>query len=367
MRSRLALAAAAAAVALTLPVGGSSAAAAGSPTPVLAYFYQWFNASSWNRAKIDYPLLGRYSSDERSVMRQQVRWARQVGLDGFIVSWKANPTLNRRLRRLIAVARRHRFHLAIIYEGLDFHRDPLPVEQVRADLELFAHRFAGAPPFRLLGRPLVIWSGTWRYTPAQVAEVTRGVRGSLTVLASERNRAGYARLANLVDGDAYYWSSADPFHTPGYARKLRSMGRAVHRHHGLWIAPAAAGFDARLIGGTRVVSRRGGATLRRALDVAATTAPDAIGIISWNEFSENSHIEPSERDPGGSLAVLAGLLGARAPDLADDSSGAGGGGSWSGAPLAGAVALLIGGALAVIVRRGRRSGRRRRAGEGRAL
>jgi LPXTG-motif cell wall-anchored protein len=188
-----------------------------------------------------------------------------------------------------------------------------------------------------------------------VAAVTGAVRGSLTVLASERNRAGYARVANLVDGDAYYWSSADPFHTPGYVRKLRSMGRAVHRHHGLWIAPAAAGFDARLIGGTRVVSRRGGATLRRALDVAATTAPDAIGIISWNEFSENSHIEPSRTYGFQELRTLADVLGAQPPVTADlDSSDSPATGAQYGLPLLGGfvVTLLSGGAL--LARRRRR-------------
>ena len=35
------------------------------PDPLFAYYYIWFNADSWNRAKIDYPLLGRYSSDDR--------------------------------------------------------------------------------------------------------------------------------------------------------------------------------------------------------------------------------------------------------------------------------------------------------------
>ena len=44
-----------------------------SPTPVFAYYYIWFNPSSWKRAKTDYPLLGPYSSDERTVMRQHVR------------------------------------------------------------------------------------------------------------------------------------------------------------------------------------------------------------------------------------------------------------------------------------------------------
>jgi LPXTG-motif cell wall-anchored protein len=340
--------------ALAIASGATSASA--SPVPVLAYYYQWFNASSWNRAKIDYPLLGRYSSDEGSVMRRQVAWAQQVGIDGFIVSWKGTPTLDRRLRRMVGVAQRARFHLALIYEGLDFHRDPLPLAQVRADLLQFARRYGHAAPFRLFGpRPVVVWSGTWRYTRTQVASVTRAVRGSLLVLASERNAAAYARLADVVDGDAYYWSSADPFHTPGYARKLRSMGRAVHRRHGLWIAPATAGFDARLIGGTRVVSRRGGATLRRSLDVAATTAPDAVGVISWNEFSENSHIEPSRAYGFQELRTLAQVQGARPPVTADlDSSAAPATGAQYGVPvLAGfAVTLAAGGLLVARRRRG---------------
>src|SRR5436309_10053666 len=42
----------------------SPSPAANRPIPVLAYYYIWYNPSSWNRAKIDYPLLGRYSSDE---------------------------------------------------------------------------------------------------------------------------------------------------------------------------------------------------------------------------------------------------------------------------------------------------------------
>jgi len=32
-----------------------SLAAARSPIPVLAYYYIWFNTSSWSRAKSDYP------------------------------------------------------------------------------------------------------------------------------------------------------------------------------------------------------------------------------------------------------------------------------------------------------------------------
>jgi len=79
------------------PAAPTSAAGLSSPIPTLAYYYIWFDSSSWSRAKIDYPLLGRYSSDNRAVMLQQVEWAKAAGIEGFIVSWKSTDLLNGRL------------------------------------------------------------------------------------------------------------------------------------------------------------------------------------------------------------------------------------------------------------------------------
>ena len=55
--------------------------AADSPVPVLAYYYIWFTHASWNRAKTDYPALGRYSSDDAEVMRTHIRWAKAAGIE----------------------------------------------------------------------------------------------------------------------------------------------------------------------------------------------------------------------------------------------------------------------------------------------
>jgi hypothetical protein len=134
--------------------------------------------------------------------------------------------------------------------------------------------------------------------------VTHSLRGKLLILASEKDKAGYERLADLVDGDAYYWSSVNPDTFPGYTAKLQAMSSAIHARHGLWIAPAAPGFDARLVGGTRVVPRKNGATLRKEMDAATQSSPDALGLISWNEFSENSQVEPSVRFGRRYLDVL---------------------------------------------------------------
>jgi hypothetical protein len=68
------------------------------------------------------------------------------------------------------------------------------------------------------------------------------------------------------------------------------------------------------------VPRRNGATLRGEFAAALTSSPDAVGLISWNEFSENSQIEPSRAFGDRYLRVVADILGARAPAIPDFNS-----------------------------------------------
>lgn len=275
-----------------------------NPVPAFAYYYIWFDASSWNRAKIDYPLLGKYSSDDPNVMRQHIKWAKAAGLTGFLVSWKSTTSLNRRLGQLEQIAEEEDFKLGIIYEGLDFNRNPLPVSQIENDFDYFIQNFSSKPAFQYKSKPLVIWSGTWKFTPDQVSQVTSSRRNSLLILASERNVQGYQRLASLVDGDAYYWSSVNPDTFSGYQDKLSAMGAEVHKDGGLWIPPAAPGFDATQIGGKTNVDRKNGDTFLTQINTAEASSPDILGIISWNEFSENSYIEPSQKYGSQYLDIL---------------------------------------------------------------
>lgn len=275
------------------------------PVPALAYYYIWFDPQSWDRAKKDFPLLGHYSSDDAAVMRQHIRWAKAAGIDGFIVSWKSNDKLNHRLDQLVGIADEENFKLAIIYESLDFHRNPLPLNQVGSDLTYFIEHYSRHPAFDLFEKPLIIWSGTWEFPVDEIRKITENMREHALILASEKNLEGYQRLSAFVDGDAYYWSSVNPNTHSGYSDKLLAMGDAIHKNNGIWIAPAAPGFDARLIGGNSVVERKEGETLRTELKTALQSLPDAIGLISWNEFSENSHIEPSQNYGNLYLKVLA--------------------------------------------------------------
>jgi hypothetical protein len=310
--------------------------------PVLAYYYQWFSHKSWDRAKIDYPLAGRYSSDNTSIMKKQIAEAKSAGINGFIVSWKSTPTNNRRLEALIRVARAADFKLAVIYQGLDFYREPLPVQRIADDMQLFKTRYASDPVFDIFAKPLLIWSGTWKFSESDIERVTTPLRASALVLATEKSPEGYKRVARYFDGNAYYWSSVDPATNGRYQERLKAMAATVHKSGGLWIAPFAPGFDARLVGGAREVPRRDGQTLHMEYNAAISSSPDGLGLISWNEFSENTHAEPSERYGNSTLQELTSLI--RGPSVQespaiDDSDDPGKDGILSvGAAL---VALLL--------------------------
>ncbi len=352
-------------LALATPVGSSAPArggqAAAPNVPVFAYFYQWFDHSSWRRAKIDFPLAGRYSSSDRRVLTQQVAAARGAGIDGFLTSWKGTPTLDSRLQLLLHVARRQHFDVGVVYEGLDFQRHPLPLAVVRSDLVTLVDRWGHQLRSRYFGRPVIIWTGTDQLSVSAIRSVRRSLGQRAYLLASAKSAQDYDRVAGVVDGDAYYWSSAHP--GTSYTRdRLDALSAAVHRHHGIWLAPATAGFDGRPLHHHRVVARAGGHTLVQSLQDAFASNPDAVGVISWNEWSENTYIEPGQRYGAQELDALHAYLrpGEARPaatlGTADRSAHQGpslGGQGWTGSRAGAVLAVATALGCLVLFRRAR--------------
>jgi Glycosyl hydrolase family 71 len=356
----------------TSPISRTRAAALAPSPVVFAYYYQWFSRTSWQRAKIDLPLVGDYDSSDTSVMREQIVQAKSAGISGFIVSWKDTPLDDSRLELLMKVAAQEQFKLAMIYQGLDFNRNPQPVSRVADDFVAFLDKYASNPVFyRVDGKPLTIWSGTWAFSYSQVSQVTRAVRPHMLVLSTEKDLAGFERLAAVTDGDAYYWSSVNPGSDGGYQVKLDQMSQAIHAKGEYWIAPFAPGFDARLLGGQRNVPRNNGQTLTTEYDTAVKSGPNMLGLISWNEFSENTYVEPSHNYGSQALDVLRQLrssatgLASGAPDPNASAPAAGPASArtdvspWPNVLLLSGFALALVGAVAVVGYVRRRRVRRR--------
>ena len=358
---------------LCVPIVAASATptpASGSHVPVYAYFYQWFERGSWDRAKQDFPLVGQYSSDDPHVLREQIMQAQWAGIDGFLTSWKSNVPLNRRLQLLLRMAALTHFDVGVVYEALDFYRTPLPIRKVKSDLKLLVNRW-GTAMHSAFGRPVIIWTGTNEYTRNQIASVHAALGSRALLLAASKNVPDYRRIADLVDGEAYYWSSANP-RSDNTAQKLKELAAAVHRHHGIWICPAAPGFDGRPLGHTRVIDRADGSTFALSLETAAHSSPDAIGVISWNEWSENTYVEPGQRYRRQELKVLHSytstgnaMIGVSHASTSGQSHS-----GWTGLRAGGILVVMTGLGIAVLITIGRRpapSHRRDRKSHSRAV
>ena len=63
-------------------------------------------------------------------------------------------------------------------------------------------------------------------------------------------------------------------------------------------------------------------TLRQRLNLAIQSAPDAIGLISWNDFANNTHIEPSQQYGTSTLELLKEVNEINSPTVMDFDSNA---------------------------------------------
>jgi hypothetical protein len=66
-------------------------------------------------------------------------------------------------------------------------------------------------------------------------------------------------------------------------------------------------MDACLVGYPSQVEHKHGNIFPQEVTTAMASSADAFGIISWNEFSVNTHIEPSKSLGSQSLHVLSGI------------------------------------------------------------
>jgi hypothetical protein len=246
-----------------------------APVPLLAYYSMAHEADSWNSEASDVPLLGRYSSDDPAIVRKHIRLAKQAGIDGFIVSWRNTPRFNARLEQLLATADGEDFKLAISYQGLDAQDNPLALSKVGADLDYFVRHYSRHAALTIFGKPVIIWSGIWQYSPEDVASVTNTRRQRLLVLASARDLDEYQRVADSVD----VTPTTGHRQTRRRTRLLRELGswQRCPFPGGLWFAPRRPASSSSPAGGRSIATM---GSLCAGREAATASTPDAIGLIS---------------------------------------------------------------------------------------
>lgn len=324
-------------------VGGTSEAAprAAQKAPVLAFYYLWWSSRHWiDRLGPHYPITDRTlplpavtaadgcqphpsfpgvqitdvprtltSQDDPAVIDEDVRQAAAAGLSGFVVNWRgtgqphqslASVSYNRRLKHLVDAvhalnASGTPFTLWFSYKASD---TVLTRSYIRNDLnylrQTYAHDGAFAHPYGS-SRPALIWMGSRKYSTRTLAAISGAFRASFYLVGDENWRT-WKGHSEYFDADQYYWSSQNPYQNPRSFTQLRRLAAMVRASGKRWFAPFAPGFDAQLLGtGHGCVPRRGGDTMRALYRGNATTNPDAMLLISWNEVAEGTYVEPLQR------------------------------------------------------------------------
>jgi hypothetical protein len=303
------------------------AAATAAEPLVGGYYYPWYYPDRWIREPVTHtPRLGWYSSDDRDVATQHVRWAKEAGLDFLLVSWlTATGHEGKNLDAAVLPALdAEGLRFAILYETplalglpagkpIDFAAR-LPDGKVTGDrfvehFDLLADRYLAHPRYlRLAGRPVV------------VVYLVRDMVNAAPALAQVRERLGARGIDLHLIADAVYWAPVETwdwklladhfqavtaynmYYRPDFlaaVEKQFAAAEATARGRGLRLVPSVMpGYDdTPLRGVDRVtINRRRGAFYRESWKVAERfVGPDQplLLVTSFNEWHEGTELEPS--------------------------------------------------------------------------
>jgi hypothetical protein len=340
------------------PSSATPAATATAKPRVFAYYYLWWSADHWrsslgkNFPTSANPLplpatLGAsgcgtasrytgnhltdvprqiYSQDDPGLIESDVRQAAGAGLTGFVVNWvgtgaatqstTSNP-YSRRLQVLVDAVHKVNaagipFKLWLSYKASARVLSPA---QIQNDWKYFVSKYGSDKAFDRVqsAKPTVIWQGSRKYSVTTLKALSTRFRSSLRILGDETNWS--AARNPYLDGDAYYWSSQNPYTNPqsfgqlaALAKNVRAGGKNPDGSNKVWVAPITPGYNKQIAGGSACVPRKGGATLRTLFARNGATKPDDFGLISWNEITEGTYVDPMTRYGSEELSVLKLLL-----------------------------------------------------------
>ncbi len=279
------------ALALTLLPGAPSAQAQRQPT-VLAYFYGWFNVDQWNDPQLVDRPAEPYNSADGGVMARQIGQAQSAGIDGFVMSWFGpdEPYTTGVFHGLLDQAAAHGFRAAV---DVDMGQGFLStVESAQNAVSYAVHTLANHPAYlRYDGKPVIFFWKQQRFSPAQWREIRAQVDPDHnTIWIAEGDALAYVGVFDGLNLYNIAWSGNPAGTNASWASRTMSRG-------GYFVATAMPGFDESRLGRANPVvrSRGNGDYFRRSFAGAAAANPHMIIITSWNEFPENSHIEPSQQ------------------------------------------------------------------------
>jgi hypothetical protein len=266
---------------------------------VVAFYYSWFDQSTWTYDKLSDLPAEPYVSSDRGVMGRHIDQAKAAGIDAFIVAWYGPGGGNQtepNLAAMLEEANARGFKIGVLFETTS----PFfgGVGDVTGALQHLQSTHVNHPAFlRVDGRPVVFF---WRPTLYGV-DTWRSIRSQVdpnfsNVWISEGVDTSYLAV---FDGHHLYsntWNPPADLNTTNQkfagrvAQARESYGAAKY-----WVATVMPGYnDVKIRGGGGFArDREGGNYFAQSWQAAIASNPSWIVINSFNEWPEGSYIEPS--------------------------------------------------------------------------
>jgi hypothetical protein len=270
---------------------------------------------------VDVPAEGLYDQTQPSTFENHIALAQGAGIKGFLADWQGtgataqrtsssgyNGRLDLLVRTVDAYNSTHGtgFGLGLAYASFgDYSR---PASELIADLRYFVAQYGADPAFKNLysPKPIVMWLDSRKFSAQTIRQVSAAVQPYVFLLGDE-TASSWPSDGQYLDGTSYYWSTQDPWDNARAGSAVQQLATEVRADGKRWFAPFIAGYDKQLMGGT-CVQRRGTDTLATLWRLNGATRPDAWFGISWNEFVENTYLEPTKRYGRTYLDALAALI-----------------------------------------------------------
>jgi len=288
------------------------------PKKVLAFYYpwygnpqvsgRWFHWSNVDEAKkqigssTHYPILGPYDSHDPKVVEQHCRWAKEAGLDGFIVSWwHPNDFHDRAMPLILDTAQKFGLEVTAYFETV-------PTRTREQALEYVMHllnRYGKHPAWlKLNGKPVIFVYGRaigeigldgWLWV---IVEANRRYEGGAVFIGDQISK----RAARIFDGIHTYnitgqTAGKSPDEIREWARKTFPNWVETAGDDRIACLTIIPGYDDSKLPDRKpprpITERHGGETYRVLWEAAIEANPDWVLITSWNEWHEGSEIEPS--------------------------------------------------------------------------
>jgi hypothetical protein len=283
-----------------------------APKLVLAQFYPWYTATSWTDPQFaDHP-LARYSTYEPADVARLARQALGAGIDAFVVSWLGSTgnggDYNRRMRTVLDAVQATGLQACVITETFFANSSNTPnstdAQTMLAWLTEAVDLFGSHPAYlRVRGRPVIVVYAASQLDPTVWADVMNRLRagGRNPLLVGDFY---HSRHIEVFDAEYQYSNvtlAEDALRDLERTESLRvrtfNLLRQGDRRR-VWMASVTPGYDDRLLAdrSTHVdVDRADGRVYEAQWSAAVDMAADWVMVTSWNEWFENTEIEPSER------------------------------------------------------------------------